>query len=370
MNMWCYINTGGRGCFSAGLFFIFLTIASTAACEELLRNEKRVILDQNWRGAALYSWQIFLQNQMDMAKYKTISVPASVSYRTVDRVRAEITQPDGEIIRAVRRGDELIFPVVAPRGRLDFSYRLTVAEPEMPGVFFDSFGNGKSPISRQDYYQITFPRPVAFCWLESGRKYHGFGEHFILPESAYGNTRIQVSTVCQWQQVKEEYRKLYAGKIDSASEKILAGLAAGWTQLTREEQLDEALRYIRRHVRYRFAGKTTRRLAPRSPRDVLASGSGDCKDMTVLAVALLRLLGFKADPVLIAPVEKYNPDFPDPFIFTHAVVRVAVNGNIRCYDLTLSQEEECKLSHKQRFFFPLDKKRSMLFTVQMAGRGN
>ncbi len=349
-----------RRCCGLVLAATLLAVAGNASAAALLRNEKKVAFGPRWQARVLYQRQVLLTNTDDMARYRELAVPGNTLYRTVDMVQAEIILPGGKKVKAVRGENKLLFPQEDLAGRLRFSYRLTMAEPEMPGVFFDSFSSERL-LSAKDYYEIRFPRSMAFCWSAGAGTHYGFSDRFILPATAYGNPRIQVSTVCDWQQVKKAYRQLYEKKMESSPSGALAALAASWARLPGEKQLDAVLRYIRQQVKYQYAGKTVRRLAPRSPEKVLASGRGDCKDITALTVALLRRLHFAADPVLVADAASYNPDFPDPFIFIHAVIRVIIKGEIHCYDLTRPEKEECRFIQKEKFFFPLDNKKGKLF---------
>ncbi len=72
---------------------------------------------------------------------------------------------------------------------------------------------------------------------------------------------------------------------------------------------------------------------PNKPDEILRRGHGDCKDKTILIMALLKVVGINADPVVLG-VRDVNsviyPDLPDSY-FDHMIVRIHYPGKENSY---------------------------------------
>jgi len=85
---------------------------------------------------------------------------------------------------------------------------------------------------------------------------------------------------------------------------------------------------VQREVRYLSLALNEGTHRPAQPDVVLARHFGDCKDKTLLAVALLRSLGFDASPALVSTSLEgaLGALVPAPTLFDHAIVRLRLQG--------------------------------------------
>lgn len=94
------------------------------------------------------------------------------------------------------------------------------------------------------------------------------------------------------------------------------------------ERLLAALRFVQGEVRYLGIEMGPASHAPSAPARVLERRFGDCKDKSLLLVALLRELGIEARPLLVhtrlrhATAER----LPGPGAFNHAIVQARLDG--------------------------------------------
>ncbi len=107
-----------------------------------------------------------------------------------------------------------------------------------------------------------------------------------------------------------------------------------------DQQLVEVLRFVQREVRYLGIEVGTSSHAPSPPALVLERRFGDCKDKSLLTIALLRALGIEAAPALVhtklrSGIETWQPS---PSSFNHVVVRARVNGKDVWIDPTRSPQ--------------------------------
>ncbi len=83
------------------------------------------------------------------------------------------------------------------------------------------------------------------------------------------------------------------------------------------------LREIQKTVRYTGLYLGDKNLMPTPPTEILQRGFGDCKDVSVLLIAMLRKVGFDAQMALVNSVERNLPrNTPGLGIFNHAIVVV------------------------------------------------
>ena len=106
------------------------------------------------------------------------------------------------------------------------------------------------------------------------------------------------------------------------------------------DRLLAALRFVQDEVRYVGIeiGPSSHR--PHSPTTVLARRFGDCKDKSLLLIALLRELGIDADPALVnSDLQTHVEDWhPSPYAFDHAIVRAVLDGRTVWVDPTRSYQ--------------------------------
>ena len=155
---------------------------------------------------------------------------------------------------------------------------------------------------------------------------------------------VRVSTAADWAEISRWYWNLcvpHLTKTNAAmvamverlrgreAERGAAGSAAAQTLEPPAAQLMRSIfKFVSQEVRY--MGLTMEDTSPGyAPHDVdvtFDNRYGVCRDKAGLLVAMLRLAGFNAFPVLIHVGAKLDPEVPQPF-FNHAIVAVDQSGN-------------------------------------------
>ena len=136
--------------------------------------------------------------------------------------------------------------------------------------------------------------------------------------------RLMVSTIREWSYVSEWYWKLSKPHLDIVTPKMRSKVKELTMNAAGNRKKIEAIFYfVSQKIRY--MGITTEKESPGyEPHDVKTTFEnkyGVCRDKAALLVAMLRLAGFKAYPVLIMNGPKKDEDVPNPF-FNHAIVCV------------------------------------------------
>ena len=110
---------------------------------------------------------------------------------------------------------------------------------------------------------------------------------------------------------------------------------------TAGERLAAALRYVQSEVRYLGIEVGPGSHAPNPPELVLERRYGDCKDKTLLTVALLRQLGIEAQPALVHTSMRHaiEANRPSPNAFNHVLVRARLDGQDYWLDPTHAPQQ-------------------------------
>jgi hypothetical protein len=101
-----------------------------------------------------------------------------------------------------------------------------------------------------------------------------------------------------------------------------------------------ALRLVQDEIRYVSLSVGAGGFLARDPAAVLASGFGDCKDKSLLLVAILRRLGIEAETALADLDEGYAlaGAIPSLYAFDHMIVRARIGENFYWFDPTMSHQ--------------------------------
>lgn len=160
--------------------------------------------------------------------------------------------------------------------------------------------------------------------------------------------RLLLSTIPDWPTVSRWYWELSKPRLESVSPEMRAKvqeLTAGAKDDT--ERLRALFFFAAQNIRY--TGITTETVAPGyEPRDVSATFErryGVCRDKAAVLVAMLRLAGFDAFPVLITAGPLMDEEVPLPW-FNHAIVAVRrPDGTFDLMDPTDETTQELFPSH-------------------------
>ena len=143
---------------------------------------------------------------------------------------------------------------------------------------------------------------------------------------------VRVSTAESWHEISSWYWNLCAphlAKTNAAMVAKVRELVGERGAGSREEVMRRIFKFVSQEVRY--MGLTMEDTSPGyAPHDVditFDNRYGVCRDKAGLLVAMLRLAGFKAFPVLIHIGAKHDPEVPQPF-FNHAIVSVEAEAGL------------------------------------------
>lgn len=152
--------------------------------------------------------------------------------------------------------------------------------------------------------------------------------------------RIQFSEFKSWDEVNELFLEHYtiSGEskraIQEEYEKIISSTKK------KDYAIKELVDFVRTKIRYLGVEIGESSHKPSLPEEVMERRYGDCKDKTMLLVALLQMLGIEAYPVLVDTEIGHALDryLPSPGLFNHAIALAIVNGNEYWIDPTITYQ--------------------------------
>lgn len=134
---------------------------------------------------------------------------------------------------------------------------------------------------------------------------------------------FEFSTGESWAEVAAGFSKIVDAQIEiEAVEEIAKETSRG--SKIREEIAEQLLKRVHQDVRYTAVSLRNASIVPRSPRETLQRGYGDCKDQAALLIAMFRSAGIEAYMALLnnSNFNELNTDLPGFGAFNHAIVYV------------------------------------------------
>ncbi len=305
----------------------------------------------------------------------SVRIPFNAHYGTSLVHRAEIIKPDGRIIaldiasyaRVMVESEQMGANIYDPNNKT-LSLSLPGLEPgdvchlitcritfkaRMPDTWSDyAVFEYDSPIVRLEYAisappdlpfrhaLLRAPVPGTVAKTErreaDGRTLHlwtvtDVPQMYPEPDMPPPHTQVQrllLSTIPDWRTVSRWYWELCAPALaatNAAMRTRVDALIAGAN--TREERVRRIFKFVSQEIRYMgiTAEDTAPGYEPHAVSLTFDNRYGVCRDKAALLVALLRMAGIAAYPVLIHAGAKMDPDVPVPF-FNHAVTAVDSPG--------------------------------------------
>ncbi len=147
---------------------------------------------------------------------------------------------------------------------------------------------------------------------------------------------VQVSTYPDWAAVVDWSLQRYRLEDEPGAEVETVARELAPADASPAEVYAAAVRWVQEEVRYFGVEVGAGSFHPRPPELVLRRRYGDCKDKTLLLVALLRARGLSAWPALVNTRERSALArwLPAPNDFDHVIVAVELDGRLRFVDPT------------------------------------
>ena len=320
----------------------------------VLRDERYVTVDARGVATVRHVRSVLLRSREGVARYGRVALPFH-AHRAPTVIRARTLTPDGAVIsvseagRQVREVDAegtlrgearrlvLEFPQVEPGALVDYEVVVHRPHPSLSGLWWDGYVLANPDPTVRAVYELTLPvdAKVRFeapglaapsvTQHEGGRSLRWTGHE--LPSFAAEAELlpgVYASSFPSWEAVDAWYHALYAPRATPTPPVVTRAQALTAGRRTAREKLAALLTFVERHVRYLGIEFGIGAYQPRPAESTLASGAGDCKDMTALLQAMLASVGIESHPALVRPRGQggFVRQLPSPAQFSHVVLYV------------------------------------------------
>ena len=319
----------------------------------VLRDERWVTVDADGVAELRHVRSVLIRrasaieaNQEALLGFHSAHEPTVVRGRTltpdgqsVPLASQEVRNPNvGTALHGDARTLALRFAAVEPGAILDYEVITRRPHPDLHGVWWDGYILGNVEPTVRVLYSLDLPAGVTVQVAAPGMRkptvHEAQGRRQLtwsredLPGFNFTNAdqvpAVYVSSLRSWRQVDAWYHGLYAEQarptdtLRAQAKAITAGIT------DRRAQIAAIYAHVERTVGYLGIEFGIGAYQPRAAETTLATGRGDCKDMTALMAALLAALDIEAWPALVRPREQgpFVEEHPSPGQFSHVVLYV------------------------------------------------
>ncbi len=192
----------------------------------------------------------------------------------------------------------------------------------------------RHPLGNVTQSVVTNGDRVVWSWVASNSP-QMFTEPSMPPYWTQAQ-HVRVSTVGDWRELSRWYWELSLPHLERTNAAMTNKVAEIKAQKDGGDLVRRIYRFVSQEIRY--MGLTMEDTSPGyAPHDVCLTFDnryGVCRDKAALLVAMLRIAGFEAYPVLIsASKAKMDTEVPTPF-FNHAIAAVKLDGKYVLMDPT------------------------------------
>ena len=287
----------------------------------------------------------------------------------LDTNNVKIVQQEQDLDQYMLNGQKsavLVLDDVRVGDIIDYSYSIKGANPVFSGHFSDEVPVQLEEPAERIFTRLVWPsqrhlyakphgcsvQPAAtlgkgtveYVW--DLRQVPGAALEDLLPAWCDPEPWVQLSEFQTWAQVNQWALALF--RITAPASPELAQKIAEWKQLSDpEQQVLSVLRFVQDDVRYFGIEIGTGTVKPADPSTVFKRRFGDCKDKSLLFVAILRALGIEAYPALVnSTMGRAIADWqPSASAFDHCIAVAVVDGQTYWLDPTMNYQRGSLAAH-------------------------
>jgi len=288
---------------------------------------------------------------------------------TVIRGGARVNAMDPDEIRVIDKEDDadsgiydgersalVILRDVRPGDVIDYSWSLDGSNPILGGRYTDEYDLSRGVPTHRLRHRLVWPAGRPLQWRGSDPAIATLGGEQVytweranvgaldvedsIPSWYEPWETVQLTEFASWSEVAQWAVAMFRLDAKSADEvKKLAAKIYG-EHPTRDARITAAIRFVQDEIRYLGIEMGRNSHEPHQPSETLSTRWGDCKDKTLLLVALLREMGLEAYPALVSTTAQHRLEqkLPSPFLFDHVIAQVIDAGRTYWIDGTISDQ--------------------------------
>lgn len=284
----------------------------------------------------------------------SIPIPSNV---TVEK--AVVRKPNGREIPADQGPNQLVFTGLEPGDFVYYRLRSQVVTRGRLGRHYErsfALSFATSPAKHVRFALLT-PPDMPFSWIGHGLESemvasrNSYGDLYVwetkneprismeddMPEITDVQKQLDISTINSWEEIISWYDDVSRSATESTYElrSVVDSILPRSKAFTRNEIIEAVYTYITREIRYSYVPFRQSGYIPQHSRTVLNTRIGDCKDVAMLCIAMLKERGIPAYPVLVNTETSIFARRPMPgMVFDHVIVMIPGDPMPTFLDLT------------------------------------
>jgi hypothetical protein len=133
---------------------------------------------------------------------------------------------------------------------------------------------------------------------------------------------ISLSSLGSWEELAHKVDTDYDKVISQPLPKLFSDIAKAAEEVNGgKDKIDTVTSLLSEKIQYMGDWRAIKgRFIPRDLNEIASTGVGDCKDFTAATIAILRSIGYKADPALVLNMEKPIYEVIPAIDFKHSVI--------------------------------------------------
>ena len=246
--------------------------------------------------------------------------------------------------------------------RIEYSFSIEGFNPVFGRAYYDTYSAAYSEPLAFKRVKVIYPPGIPLRWKVGRPEYRvsegeaGAARYVEIAASKlpkveeeadapgtfdpYG--KIEISTAADWNDIARWAAGIYPTRFH---DRVVADALAKRLKLDPSDaygSMQRAIAYAQGEIRYTGLDMGVNSHAPHAPETTVARRFGDCKDKSVLLVALLREAGIDARPALVNTVRRtaIATWIPSAVAFDHVVVQANVRGKTYWIDPTRDPERD------------------------------
>lgn len=323
----------------------------------------------------------------------SIPIPSEV---TVEK--AVVRKPNGREIPADQGPGQLVFTGLEPGDFVYYRIRSQVVTRGRLGRHYSrkfALSFSSSPAKHIRFALLT-PPDMPFSWVGHGLETemkasrNSYGDLYVwesrneprisleddMPEIEDVQKQLDISTLSSWEEIISWYDDVSRSATESTYElrAVVDSLLPRSYEFTRNKIIEAVYTYITREIRYSYVPFRQSGYIPQHSRTVLNTRIGDCKDVAMLCIAMLKERGIPAYPVLVNTETSLFARRPMPgIVFDHVIVMIPGDPMPLFLDLTADGVPIGNVPYADRNAFALVIRRGLrepMFLTKMYFRPN
>ncbi len=328
-----------------------------------------------------YQYVIEIVNQQGIDEFSQINISFDPYYQSLQLHKLEIEregkkqdriststlsviQREKELEEQIYNGRKslnILIDDIRVGDKLTYSYTRTGQNPVYHGLFARNYNlNWSIPVASLNirvlwqkqqplHYQVyqdhaelvkTQSTPAGTEYTINKQQIKPISGESNRPDWADPWAHIQFSETKNWQAIAKWGHSLYQDRYTRNDELILIANNIKKSTPNKHQQISQALRFVQDEVRYLGIEFGQNSHAPSPATETLTRRFGDCKDKTVLFIALLKELGISARPAMVDTDNEHviNDELPAINAFNHVITQVKLDDKTYWLDPTRSYQ--------------------------------